>query len=311
MPMTVAEAGSGALPFDREFVRMKGDFALRQSYHDHVARLKAAQLDARRELGARYLAENPEWRAANGNVVSRRTGIGRYNYSGLDVAQAAVSECKALVEARAGGDNPSKGSLEFIGGKRDFGPDSATVRFAFHPSVLCPAIGYFGMLPIFFGAAVCRASADELLGHTSHMFHLDPEDTTMLKVFVHLVDIDEETRPFHALPADLSMKVRLALKYTTQRLRDEQVDDLVGLENVVKGLGPTGAATFCDTTRCFHFGGRPGRNVRDLLILNYILPTNTWYPSEDGDGERRNIMPLLKPSDHSPYWNPLIGATLV
>jgi hypothetical protein len=44
-------------------------------------------------------------------------------------------------------------------------------------------------------------------------------------------------------------------------------------------------------------------------VLQYSLPTSTWFPLQPGDGERRNLLPLLKPSD-DPVRNALIGASL-
>jgi hypothetical protein len=47
-----------------------------------------------------------------------------------------------------------------------------------------------------------------------------------------------------------------------------------------------------------------------MLVLHYALPTSTWFPAHEGDGERRDLTPLLRPDDRSPYWNALVGGTL-
>jgi hypothetical protein len=133
----------------------------------------------------------------------------------------------------------------------------------------------------------------------------------MMKVFVHLNDVDEQTRPFTALRADYSERVSKALNYAKGRLTDEQVHGVVGRGHETTFLGPVGATAFCDTTRCLHFGGRPGRDTRDLIVLYYSLPTATWLPLYPGDGEARILIPMLTPNEADPYSAALLGRALV
>lgn len=297
---------------DRELVRTRGDHGMRRAYHQRVAALKADMIEERRRLGQAYLAEHADWDARTGGLVSQASGMGAYDYRGLAEAQATLAECHALIAARGGENLPSKGSVDFIASAagRDIGPESATVAFALHPAMLCPVIRYLGVLPILFAVGINRARAEVLLTKSSHMFHLDPEDTTQLKAFMYLVDVDQDTRPFHALPADLSAQVLERTGYCTGRLPDEAVAEIVGPDRAVPALGPAGTVTFCDTNRCFHFGGRPGLRDREMLVLHYALPTSTWFPACEGDGERRNLTPLLRPDSRAPYWNALVGGTL-
>jgi hypothetical protein len=294
---------------DRETVRMRGDRATRQRFHDEARSFKANAIGARRTLGLAFLTKNAE--LDPGDLISKRTGIGSIDLSCDPLFAQAEAECATLIEARAETDVPTKGSLHHLAsGKRDFGENSPSVALALSPTLLMPIIRYFdGVLPVLFSMGVNRAKADGLIETSSHMYHLDPEDTQQIKVFVHLCDVEAD-RAFYALPADLSETVAHKLNYVAGRVGDEIVDEIVGPGRQVGSIGAKGFASFCDTSRCFHYGGRPGRLTRDILTIQYALPTSTWFPRWPGDGERRNLLPLLTPRAGDATWNALIGAEL-
>ena len=180
--------------------------------------------------------------------------------------------------------------------------------------MLGPVIRYLGLLPILFNIFVTRAGAAEFLDGSTHQFHLDPEDATTVKVFIHLSDVDPDCGPFHALPADLSARTLEATGYGRGRLADEAVAAVVGPGAAVPSLGPAGFATWCDTTRCLHFGGRPragGKPPRDMLLLHYLSPTSNWYPLPGEAAEPPNRMSRLQPKAGDDAWNAFIGAQLL
>jgi hypothetical protein len=292
---------------DREQMRMRGDRQSRLAYHAEVAAQKADILETRARLGEVYLARHAEH--DRGELVSRETGFGKIDLRGLPAFEAALAEAQRLAKSREDRANPSKGSLEFVATGADYDAQSAAVALATSPQVLCPVIRYFQRLPILFGIGFNRASANEKILNSSHMLHVDPEDTTQLKVFVPLTVVEED-RAFYALPAPLTDIVVEKLRHTMGRLSDDVVEGIVGPGRLLNGAGPAGMACVCDTNRCLHFGGRPGRLVRDVLAFTYVLPTSTWFPRFEGDGERRVLLKKLKPRAGDIEWNALIGTEL-
>lgn len=290
---------------DREWIRTKANRAQRLSFHHAVREAKHGVIAERESLGARFI-EGPV-------VIDKTAGIGSMDISQTPDYAAAAAECNAIFEATGGKTHLSKGSLDFIAnGKSHFGMESACVALATSPLLLGPVTRYFGMLPILFSVGLNRARADSMLEGTSHFFHLDPEDVTQLKAFVRLGEVESD-RAFHALPAQFTDEVIAALpNYGVGRVTDEAVDKIVGPGHVFCGAGPAGRVVFCDTTRCLHFGGRPGRLVRDTLVFHYALPTSTWFPrpNEDGGEPRRNLLPMLKATG-DPLWDALIGERAV
>lgn len=289
---------------------MRGDRRLRRSYHEAMLEAKRSIIDERKRLGAQYLQENPDWvRRSEGVLTS--DGLGIADHSEVPWMQETLAMAQSIVADRAGRENPSKGSLEFFAsGKNAFGPDSPVLQLALSPAFLVPVISYFGMLPVLFSMDISRASAKELLTATSHLLHLDPEDVTQLKVFTYINGADRDIA-FHAIPAPYSERLADHLGYSVGRVTDERACEILGGDRAVAAPGPPGTTIFCDTNRCFHFGGRPGRTHRDMLTFVYALPTSTWFPQPGGDGERRNLTPLLKADPSKAYWNALIGEDLV
>jgi hypothetical protein len=296
---------------DRAYIANRGNRWERKAYHQLAARIKQGAIAERERLGAEYLKAHPADETTR-VTVDKVTGLGAADLSKNPLVQAAVEEAQRIAATRDPATSPSKGSLIYLASSQeDFDDNSALSKLALSPVLLRPITEYFGMLPILWGFDINRASSDDLIDTSSHMYHFDPEDTTQLKVFIHLQDIDPQTRPFTALRADLSTRVAESLKYAIGRLTDEQVHGVIGAGHETSFVGPTGSAAFCDTTRCLHFGGRPGRNVRDLIVFYYSIPTTTWLPLHPGDGEPRILIPHLTPKADDPYSAPLLGQALV
>jgi hypothetical protein len=297
--------------FDRRELLGRAPWRRLDAYHRHVAALKQDMLGRRAELGRAYLAQNSE--RDPGELISPETGVGAQNLIGAPLMRAAIDEARAMIEARAGEPIRSKASLDYYATAPDFGAESAAVRLALSPEILCPIIRYFGMLPILAELDITRAAATAMLPTTTHMFHVDPDDITQIKAFVHLSDVDMGCGPLHALPADLTERVNLQLDYPRGRLTDDEVEALVGPGKAFISTGPTGRVAYVDTSRCLHFGGRPrevGRPLRDQLVMRFLLPTCAGYPQFEGDGKPQWVMKGLEPRRDDPTWNALIGAEL-
>ena len=297
---------------DRAYIAARGTRWERQAFHRLAARIKRDAIEERRRLGAQYLELHRDDPEATRASIDQVTGLGAADFSDSPTVRAAIDEARRIVATKDPATSPSKGSLIFLASSQeDFDDDSALTRLALSPLLVSPITRYFGMLPILWGFDINRASSDDLIESSSHMYHFDPEDLSQMKVFIHLNDVDAETRPFTALGADVSQQVGETLKYAIGRLTDERVHSVAGRGHETSFLGPAGFAAFCDTTRCLHYGGRPGRNTRDLIVLYYSMPTTTWLPLAPGDGEPRYLTPKLHPRDDDPFSAALLGRTLI
>jgi len=307
-PSPVVRDDPGKLA-DRTYIAPRGTRWERAAFHQLATRIKHHAIGERRRLGDQYLEAHTD---ASGVSIDRITGLGSANLSHSPLVQAAIDEAHRVIATKDPATCLSKGSLiYFASSQNDFDDGSALSRLALSPLLVRPITQYFGMLPILWGFDINRAASDDLIDTSSHMYHFDPEDRSQIKVFIHLNDVDSQTRPFTALRADYSERVAKALKYAIGRLTDEQVYSVIGRGHEISFLGPTGFAAFCDTPRCLHYGGRPGNRTRDLIVLYYSMPTSTWLPLYPGDGEARILAPLLKPREGDPFSAALLGRELV
>ncbi len=279
----------------------RASWSERVAMHEAIAAAKAEALDARRELGARYLARHP-----GGLVVPFDTAVAVADLEAE--TRAARAEAARLSHDRE--TELGNGALEFPVQGRDFAADGPTLALATSPLILAPVIRYFGMLPVLLNVFTTRAHTTELKETTAHLFHLDPEDVISFKVFVHMTDVDADCGPFHAVPADRTR--RLVEKNGYQgiaRISDEEMSRQVGWDAVIRVLGPAGTVAFADTTRCLHFGGRPraaGKPVREMILFHFLLPTSLVFPI-DGDAPAPRLLPQLEPTGEA-EWDALIGA---
>lgn len=288
-------------PDEARRVARSGARAERLALHAEMRAAKADAIEGRRALAGELL-DGPE-------TISPQTGLGRASFSDAALVEAVRAEAYGLAAARGGDSHRDKGSVAYLLTGADFAPDSAAVTLARSADLLGPVCRYLGMLPILVKIEMTRASADKLLPRTTHMFHLDPADTLQVKAFMNLSQVDEDCGPFSALPADLSDTVTARLDYRGGRVADEEVAAITGLDRVDALTGPPGTTGFCDTNRCFHYGGRPaaaGKPKRDMLMFHYALPTSLLL-SDETAGARR--MRQLRPTADE-TWNALIGAVL-
>ena len=333
---------------DREYVRNKGTQEERRSYHQLARTLKQEIFEARQKLANEYITSNIERVIDRDLLIESAQGIATTSLADYPPFKAALTEAREIIAQRDGDELLSKGSLDFIASsKRDFDANSAIAKLALDPNLMIPITRYFGVrehpilvnllskltrilgfqgiiesvmgkngmlpgvLPILFGFDINRASKKEILKWSSHLYHLDPEDTTQIKVFIYLNDVDECTGPFTALPADRSAVAVKHLNYAIGRLEDEQVYQAIGYGHEKVCTGSTGTVVFCDTNRCLHYGGRIQERERYVLTIYYSLPTSTWFPLFPGDGERRNLTPLLRPTQDSLIEKAILGEELV
>lgn len=279
----------------------KASWPARLAMHDAIAAAKNEAIDARKELGRHYLAMHP----SDIVVPFERGGLGLYL---PEETRAAREEAIRIGTGRAS--QHDSGSLQYPALAHEFPADGEAVKLGMSPLFIAPITRYCGMLPVLFNFFFTRAYQTEINTNSAHHFHMDPEDTISFKVSIHLTDVNDDSGPFHALPANLTETVLKAVDYSgIDRVADETVDAAVGFSNVMKFTGPAGTVALADTTRCLHFGGRPraaGQPFRDMLVFQYLLPTSLLFPIA-GDAKHPKFIPQLAATGDD-TWDALIGA---
>jgi hypothetical protein len=158
-----------------------------------------------------------------------------------------------------------------------FAIDSPYFRLALDPHIIDPISAYLGVVPVLSELDVWYSVYHRKAPKSSQLWHMDPEDTTQIKLWLHLSDIGPLSGPITGLNATDSATLADAMHYNYgdgYRVPDDSVSALFGPERLVSFDGPAGTADFIDTSRCFHFGSRvnEGGAPRRALMIQYQTP---------------------------------------
>lgn len=260
---------------DHEAINRGGDAAERLAFFQ-VCRLLAPQVQAARE---RLLDALPRDASPLDDLrIDRSSGVLVTDQSAWAPVAEAVEEARACfaVEARSDAINPGKRFMTTA--KLPRALDSRIMALARHPAVLRLIGRYLGGLPILYRINLLDSANDEVQPDSSQFFHLDPEDFRQLKIFLLAEDVDEDAGPLHLLSAAASDEVRLAFGHRHGRLGDAEVMARTSPAALIRCTGPAGTLAIGDTSRCFHFGSRPGRRRRWVVMIQYLTPFASAFP---------------------------------
>jgi hypothetical protein len=200
----------------------------------------------------------------------------------LPVLDEAIAEARAAFAGYTPGTAASKRAKDSLEGvaRPDRSYESAINRLAMHPEVLRVISNYMGMVPLLYRINILYSPNNEVIEASSQFYHLDPEDVIMAKIFVFVEDVDDDTGPTTALPADRSALVRQAITYRKGRVPDDVVERHGGAEHLVACTGKAGTMAFLDTCRCFHMGSRKAGKPRYAIMIQYQSPYAASFPLE-------------------------------
>lgn len=266
---TVAESPEATA--ERKAVRT-GTVAEREAYAGRRREANAAR-DADRARLAAELAERSEL------TIRREDGYLSVPPGTLEPEVTAIVEHAGALIDSIGHDalleRGTKGG--FIA--RGFLPDEATqlgspyLDFALDERVIGPVAAYLGVVPVLTDVDVWYSAHHPKAPKSSQLWHLDHADTTQIKVWVHVDEIDELSGPLTLVGASDSGEIADANDYDfgdSYRL----ADDAVSAERCVALAGPAGTVDFVDTSRCFHFGSRVSAEGRPrrIAVFQYLTP---------------------------------------
>ena len=200
----------------------------------------------------------------------------------IDLVEPVVAAGNAVIETFGhNGLVEHGGKSDFIA--RGFLPESAFAidspyfRLALDERIVGPISAYLGVVPVLTEVDLWYSVHHQNAPKRSQLWHMDSDDTTLIKLWVHLSDVDSRSGPLTAISAGDSARLAHAVGYNYgdgYRLADDRVNELFGPEHQVSFVGPRGTLDFIDTCRCFHFGSRvsPDGEPRRLLMVEYQTP---------------------------------------
>jgi hypothetical protein len=124
-------------------------------------------------------------------------------------------------------------------------------------------------MPVTYRGVRARLDMPDGTVRETRLWHLDQEDSRILKIVVYLSDVDDDGGPFEYIPVSREQPHRLA-RGSKKRVRDhEAFEDAVPPEFRRAVVGPRGTVGFVDTCRMFHRGRMPVNGTRKTLFYAY------------------------------------------
>ena len=126
----------------------------------------------------------------------------------------------------------------------------------------------------------------------SQELHMDGDSNKQIKIFLYLNDVDLESGPLTVLSKKISkniyniLKKRKKILKKTNRVEDNSIKEL-NFENFLKPLcGKTGTINFVDTSNCYHFGSRPGKKERFLVLYQFLDSFSYYLPFKSSEEKK-------------------------
>jgi hypothetical protein len=186
-----------------------------------------------------------------------------YNELSSAVENIETKLAAQLAAARAEADHCAIGSKTFIfpllGENPVLDPTSVYARFALQSPILQIANAYFGMYTRLRYYNIWHNFTTQVAARESQLWHYDREDYFILKMFVYLSDVDENSGPFTYAPGTHHKAKRHGepesfMEGGVKRSDDQQMARFIHQEEWMRCVGPKGTIVFADT-RGYHKGG--------------------------------------------------------
>ncbi len=173
-------------------------------------------------------------------------------------------------------ENPNKNYLIILLPKGEaHSPDSALVKLALDPKLLEIVAAYLGLWPRLHAVNSWLNFPTDDPAQASQMWHRDGDDLKLIKVFIYLVDVDEERGPFSFIPKTHpfgAYSAKVPAHKDRIRVTDEEMSRDFGPETHLVCTGPANTMILADTVG-YHRGGKPRSGSRILLTFTY---TSGW-----------------------------------
>jgi hypothetical protein len=193
--------------------------------------------------------------------------------------KAVTEEIQLFENIGKSTEDEQKKYFDFILGLNPhFEAESIWNKVASHPNLQALSDAYFRMKGTkmrYYNIWRHRPFSDEPTG--SQLWHRDREDLKILKVFICLEDVEEQTGPFYYAPGtQLGGKVKKNPETYkepdgTHRTTDAMMEKVVPREKWISAIGKKGTVVLADT-HGYHKGGFVKEGERLLFTCMYVSP---------------------------------------
>jgi hypothetical protein len=177
----------------------------------------------------------------------------------------------ALAGASDGSDRYKRYLVDLVDYPEGIDADDSLLKLALDEKLLEIVAGYLGLWPRLHSIAAWLNYPTEAPPELSQLWHRDPEDLRLVKVFIYLTDVHERSGPFTYVPrtqpfgAEAASAQKLERK---KRLADDRMIKAFPPASWRVCTGPPHTMILADTVG-YHRGGKPSVGQRILLTFTY------------------------------------------
>ncbi len=170
-------------------------------------------------------------------------------------------------------------NLEMLGRQPVFDISNTYAHFALQKEILGIANAYLGMFTSLRYFNVWHTFATNGGPRESQLWHRDREDFRILKLFLYLSDVDENSGSFNYVPGThrkgkyRSLEPEHFLEGGVRRSTDEQMQAAIPEDRWKKCTGKKGTLIFADTSG-YHKGGEARTKDRLMYTCMYTSPAS-------------------------------------
>lgn len=157
-------------------------------------------------------------------------------------------------------------------------------KFLFQENIINEVIGYLGKNITLAGATILYSENKSFEFGRSQNMHMDGEGLKQIKIFCYISDVDENSGPLTVLSKKdskiLYNKIyqNSFIKKKTIKIKDEVLEKFSMTERINPLIGEKGTINLVDTSNCYHFGSRPGKYPRYVLMYQFLNSFSYYLP---------------------------------
>lgn len=151
---------------------------------------------------------------------------------------------------------------------------SPVLKVALDRKLLEIVASYMGLWPRLHSIGAWLNYPTPADAEASQLWHRDPEDLRIIKVFIYLEDVGEQNGPFTYVPKThpFGSRAERALECRAKRIDDDRMRRYFPEKRWRVCTGPANTMILADTVG-FHRGGKPAVGTRLLITFTYTSAT--------------------------------------
>lgn len=142
---------------------------------------------------------------------------------------------------------------------------------------------YLECLPVLINASFWYSPNKSEIPIGSQLFHLDPDDSKIIKIFIPIEQIDDSCGPMNVINSKISKKIydqslkQGIIKKRNYKIQDSEIKKFKNFSSE-KIILKKNQLALVDTCRCYHFGSRKSINPRKLIFFHFTPPFSAKLP---------------------------------